>query len=84
MCVIVYYLLGLCGSGETRKGEEMARNGGPIATEATVTRSEDEEQRKELYPDTVSILRLILPGESNPSRMNNEEIANCEYPRSCA
>lgn len=53
-CVIVYYLLDLCGHGETKKDEVMAANGDYAAAEATVARTEDEEQQKDLYPDTVS------------------------------
>lgn len=57
VCVIVYCLLGLCcGRVETRKDEEMAENGSHVAPEATVIQSDDEEQRKELYPNTVSIV----------------------------
>lgn len=57
VCVIVYCLLGLCcGRAETRKGEEMAGNGSNVTPEATVIQSDCEEQRKELYPNTVSIV----------------------------
>lgn len=64
VCVIVYCLLDPCGHGETKKDEEMAENGGCVATEATVARPEDEEQQKELYPNTVSTAINPVPRES--------------------
>lgn len=56
VCVIVYCLLGLCDRAETRKDEEMAENDSHVTPKANVIRSEDEERREELYPNTVTIV----------------------------
>lgn len=76
VCVIVYCLLGLCGRAETRKDEEMAEKGSHVALETTMIQSDDEEQRKELYPNTVSIV-INSAGEYE---WNNKEITNRDCP----
>ena len=55
----------------------MAENGNHVTpSEAIVIQSDDEEQRKELYPNTVSII-INSAGECE---WNNEEIANWNCP----
>ncbi|XP_011874089.1 PREDICTED: phosrestin-2-like isoform X2 [Vollenhovia emeryi] len=76
VCVIVYCLLGLCcGRAErTRKDEEMAENDIHVAPDATVIQSDDEEQQKELYPNTVEHRNTAVENcDAKTERTTNEK-----------
>lgn len=81
VCVIVYCLLSLCcGRAETRKGEEMAGNGSHVTPEATVIQSNDEEQRKELYPNTVERRNIAVEScDAKNERTTSEKVEEDDH-----